>query len=125
MPNILIIDDQLLLLDVLHMVLEECYDVQTARNGMEALEIMDRWKVDLVITDYNMPGMDGIEVIKAVRALKRKPKVIFYTAVLTERLEKEAYEAGADACMGKPFELAELKEKITRALSTDYTDYAD
>ncbi|MCD4812850.1 response regulator [bacterium] len=119
MPNVLIIDDQWLLLEVLRTALEGEYAVKTARNGEEALAIMDRWKVDLVITDYSMPGMTGIEVIKAVRAMKHKPKVIFYTAVLNRDLEREAKAAGAMWCLSKPFELREMKEKILKALTSN------
>ncbi|MCD4814536.1 response regulator [bacterium] len=119
MLKILIIDDQLFLLDVLRMALEGNYYVKTARNGLEAIELMDRWKVDLIITDHSMPGMTGLEVIKAVRAMKSPPKVIFYTACLNKNLEGEARKAGAIEVMDKPFDLHELKEKIKIALGQE------
>ena len=114
MSNILIIDDQLLLLEILRMALEGEHVVETARSGMEAMEILDHWPTDLVITDYAMPGMSGMDVIRELRDMKYPPKAILYSACLNPELEQEALALGAIACVPKPFDLQELREMIEK-----------
>ncbi|MCK5243458.1 response regulator, partial [bacterium] len=93
MPTILIIDDYDLLLAALRLALEEDYTVFTAQSGKEALGMMELIQPDLVITDLNMPGMSGLELIEyIVRARSPRPgsgigpKIILYTARLTPGL---------------------------------------
>jgi len=71
MTTILIVDDEYLVADILSFALEdEGYLTVTAGNGQKALNILDREKPQLIITDYMMPGMNGIELAEAVRAHK-------------------------------------------------------
>ncbi|MCD4812725.1 response regulator [bacterium] len=124
MPNILIIEDEKSLRYILCVALENDYTVKTAGNGREALAVLDRWKADLVITDYAMPGMTGIELIEYIvgngrdRSLHKNtpPKIIVLSAMLDGALEKRALAAGADVCMRKPFDLETLRAKIVKAL---------
>ena len=68
MPRILIAEDEAHILRVLSMWLERHgYDVLGAANGAAALEILDNETVDMIISDMNMPGLDGLELVKAVR----------------------------------------------------------
>ncbi|WP_285423704.1 MULTISPECIES: response regulator transcription factor [unclassified Pseudomonas] len=71
MTTILIVDDEYLIADILSYALEdEGYLTVTAGSGQKALSILDREKPQLVITDYMMPGMNGIELVEAIRAHK-------------------------------------------------------
>jgi CheY-like chemotaxis protein len=71
MTTILIVDDEYLVADILSFALEdEGYLTVTAGSGQKALSILDREKPQLIITDYMMPGMNGIELAEAVRAHK-------------------------------------------------------
>lgn len=71
MTTILIVDDEYLIADILSFALEdEGYLTVTAGSGQRALSILDREKPQLIITDYMMPGMNGIELAEAVRAHK-------------------------------------------------------
>lgn len=71
MTTILIVDDEYLIADILSFALEdEGYLTVTAGSGQKALSILDREKPQLIITDYMMPGMNGIELAVAVRAHK-------------------------------------------------------
>jgi CheY-like chemotaxis protein len=71
MTTILIVDDEYLIADILSFALEdEGYLTVTAGSGQKALSILDREKPQLIITDYMMPGMNGIELAEAVRAHK-------------------------------------------------------
>ena len=114
MPNILIIDDQLLLLEILRMALEGAHTVETAQSGREAMEMLDSRPADLVITDYLMPGMSGMDVIRELKDMKNPPKAILYSACLSPELEQEALDLGAIACVSKPFDLQELREMVER-----------
>jgi len=118
MSRLLLIDDQLLLLEILQMALEGEHMVITARSGQEGLEIIEQLQIDLVLTDYSMPGMDGLEVLRQIQARKNPPRVILYSACLNEKIVSEAMALGAVACMPKPFDLDELRHRIRQILDT-------
>lgn len=79
--KILVVDDEqgirFLLLDVLS---NEGFDVSLAKDGQESLDILEENDFDLVITDINMPGMDGISMLKTMKKAGRKEKVILMSA---------------------------------------------
>jgi two-component system response regulator VicR len=69
MTTILIVDDEYLIADIIGLALEdEGYMTVTASNGIKGLEVLARERPELVITDFMMPGMDGLEFAKAIRA---------------------------------------------------------
>ncbi|MCK5243470.1 response regulator [bacterium] len=129
MPNILIIDDYDILLEAMQHALEDEYTVHTARSGEEALGLMELIQPDLVITDMNMPGMSGLELIKRINNVGAllaasvddvHPKIILYTSMLTPELIAYANGLGVAACLPKPFELEDLKRRIKEILNSDY-----
>lgn len=79
--KILVVDDEkgirFLLLDFLS---SEGFDVRVAKDGQESLDILERSNFDLIITDINMPGMDGISMLKTMKKAGRKEKVILMSA---------------------------------------------
>lgn len=85
------------------------YQIQSASNAIKALEIIDTWRPDLVVTDQSMPGMTGIELIKNLRKDKggTQIQIILCSSHLTDDLIAEAEALGA-ACIAKPFNLGEL-----------------
>lgn len=90
------------------------YEVVTAVDGREALDLIRQCKPDLVVTDYLMPHMDGLEVCRAIRqdaALQSVP-IIVLTASLGVINEDAVLKAGATAQMVKPFDPDELLKKI-------------
>ena len=89
-------------------------DVLAAKHGGEALEVLRENEIDLLLTDWNMPVMDGVELLKQIR---RTPKLQDLPAlVFTARAAKEdivaALRAGADSYIVKPFTLGQLKSKM-------------
>ena len=77
MPKILIIDDEEMVRDVLRQTLErEGYDVQAAADGEKGLSLFETWKPDLVITDILMPGKEGLETIRELRAVDPDVQII-------------------------------------------------
>ena len=114
-PRLLVVEDEPALQKVLAMRLNiDGFDVVTASDGHEALEMMRTDRPDLVLTDLMMPLMDGAELTTAIRAdpnLKDIP-VMVLTALKEKRERDHLMELGADAFAAKPYNSAELTEKI-------------
>jgi signal transduction histidine kinase/CheY-like chemotaxis protein len=112
--EILIVEDNRNLRELLKGGLREYYAVTEAQNGMEALEIMNTRRPDLIITDLMMPGLDGLKLCRQVKqdpALNQIP-IILITAKSPETGRIEGMEAGADAYIAKPFGFEELLRKV-------------
>jgi len=95
-------------------------NVQEADDGNTALPILKTGGIDFLITDWNMPGMPGLDLLKAVRgdpALAKLP-VLLLTAEAKREQIVEAAQAGVNGYVVKPFTAQTLKEKIEKILST-------
>jgi two-component system KDP operon response regulator KdpE len=90
------------------------YDVETAPDGEQALEIAARTHPDVVILDLGLPGIDGIDVIRGLRAWTQIP-IIVLSARDQERDKVEALDAGADDYVSKPFGMDELLARLRAA----------
>ena len=101
-------------LRLLQKMLEEYFDVIAAESGPNALKIIKNQKVSLIILDYNMPEMNGMETLAAIRAdasISKIP-VIMCTSVAEKGQVMEAIKAGASNYLVKPFQPDDLKAKI-------------
>jgi CheY-like chemotaxis protein len=93
------------------------YQVTSAANGEEALELLQKSKFDLVIADRNLPGMSGLRVIEQAQRLLPHCASVLYTAYPSYETVKEAFDAGVDAYLVRPNQdLKSLEEKIAGAL---------
>jgi len=116
-PDILIIDDDTSLRRVLEYNLQEAgYAVGTAASGEEGLRLFDEISPALVITDMKMPGMDGMQVLKAIKERAPDTLVIMITAFGTVDIAVEAMKAGAYDYITKPFNRDELRLTVVKAL---------
>ena len=107
--RILALDDDTIILDSFRRILVlEGYSVDTVENGSEALFLIERNDYDCVFTDLNMPGMDGVEVVKAVKHLRPDIDVALFTGYATLATAVAAMQAGAADYMEKPFTPEEL-----------------
>jgi pilus assembly protein CpaE len=95
------------------------YEVVVAQNGKEALEVIDNQKPDLIILDIMMPGMDGYEVCRRIRANPETEHlpVIMLTAKAEMQDRLTGFEAGADDYINKPVTLAELFARVKAVLA--------
>jgi two-component system, chemotaxis family, chemotaxis protein CheY len=113
--KILVVDDSSMLRQLISETVREAgFDVIPAENGKDALVKLNGTKVDMVITDLNMPEMDGIELVKQLRA-KSEHKftpIVMVTTEFQEAKKKEGREAGASAWVVKPFVSKNLLDVI-------------
>ena len=117
--KILIIDDDPDILDLIENILSmEAYEVYRAGNGIQALEIFQSQNVDLVITDLNMPGMGGLEVLSRIKGLDADMEVIVLTGNATlENAIQALKENGAFDYLTKPLEnIEDLLISVDRAI---------
>lgn len=99
----------------------ESYQVETALDGQEGLNKIREWHPDLIVLDWMLPGMDGLEVCRRIRASGPIP-ILMLTAkdMIPDRVQ--ALDAGADDYMVKPFELDELLARIRALLRRTQPD---
>ncbi|RJE86007.1 response regulator [Paenibacillus sp. 1011MAR3C5] len=115
--KVLIVDDQngirVLLLEVFS---SEGYHTFQAANGKIALEIVKLEAPDLVLLDMKIPGMDGLEILKHIKAIDPSIKVIMMTAYGELDMIKEATDLGALMHFTKPFDIDEMRMEVNRQL---------
>ena len=117
--KILVVEDNEELLALMQQVLSKNYHVFTAKNGKQAMNIIMKEKLDLVVSDVMMPIMDGIELTKQLKSDKSfwQLPIILLTAKNKEEDKTEAYAIGADAYITKPFKFEELEVRINALLA--------
>jgi signal transduction histidine kinase/CheY-like chemotaxis protein len=96
------------------------FDVRGVPGGAEALELFERWRPDIVLMDRAMPGMDGIETMRRIRAMEGAGTIpiIFVTGGVLDDETREIMAGGATDIIGKPFRHAELLGKIEKYLGS-------
>ena len=119
-PLLLIVEDNLELLMLLQQLLGGKYRVLTATNGQEAMEVVQREELDMIITDLMMPIMDGMELTQQVKGdpnFQHLP-IILLTAKNQEDTRTKALRAGADSFVTKPFKVSDLELSIDNIIKT-------
>ena len=112
--KLLVVEDNLELLMLMQQLLKTTYRVYIARNGKEALKVINEKELDLIISDVMMPEMDGLELTRTVKAdpnYNHLP-IMLLTAKTQAEDEQQALQIGADEYLRKPFRLADLKLRI-------------
>jgi len=114
--SILIVDDEIGPRESLRMILKPIYDVHTAANGYEALQLIKREQVDLVTLDLKMPGISGIDVLREIKKLRADVEVIIITGYGTLTNAVEAIRYGAVDFISKPFNVAEIISIVSKSV---------
>ncbi len=114
--KVLVVDDEESLQFTLkELIAMEGHEVRTCGTGREALRVASEWHPAVVITDYSMPGMNGIELLERLRATDPDMFVIMMTAYGSEEIAVEAMKKGAFDYFVKPFSNKDLLRRIARA----------
>jgi len=115
--TILIIDDEEVIVERMKRFLrKENYNVFGAYSGKQGLDIIENQKIDVVVTDINMPGMDGIEVLKRAKNFYTDIEVIMVTGYRDEELSIKSLRSGAFDYITKPINLDQLIYAVERAI---------
>ena len=118
--TILLIDDEEIIIDICEMMLEKLgHQVFKASTGSEGLKIYEANKnqIDLIISDMNMPEMDGNEVVEQLRKIDHHAKVLLSSGGLSNADEEEILNKGFNGFMKKPFNIDILSEKMAEILN--------
>ncbi len=113
--KVLVIDDELIVLKSCARILTD-YEVDAAQTGSEGLARLEQERFDLVITDMMMPGMSGVEVLRAIRRSRPGLPVVLITGFGTDPAMAEANELRPDALVPKPFTPEELVRAVEKGL---------
>lgn len=107
-------DEEVLRMLIVDTLEDEGYHIDEASDGVEALALLKKKNYDLVLIDYMMPGLTGLEVIQKIREIpeKKQVKMMMLTAKSQQKDENQALNAGADFFLAKPFSPLKLVEII-------------
>ncbi|MDP6180375.1 MAG: response regulator [Desulfatiglandales bacterium] len=115
--TILVVDDEKSMREFLEIMLaKEGYQIFLAASGEEAFQILERKKLDLIVTDIRMKDIDGIEVLKKAKGRSPKTMVVMVSAFASAETAVEAMKEGAYDYMQKPFKVEELKKIVKDAI---------
>jgi two-component system response regulator AtoC len=116
-PTLLIVDDEKPTREGLRAALEERYDVYIAEDATAAMDLLEHENFDVMLTDFRLPGEDGLKLIARAKSLPRPPVCILMTAYGSEEIAVEAMKRGADDYIAKGrLQIDELEMRIARAL---------
>ena len=113
---IMIVDDELSVRESLRMIFMSNYQVHTAVDGEEALQSIQKQKIDLVALDLRMPGLSGMDVLRRIKKNDPDIEVIVITAHGTVEDAKEAVRYGAGDFITKPFNVSDLVNSVNKSL---------
>jgi len=119
----LIVDDSTVMRKIVERALRQAgldpLVVLEAGSGTEGLEVLKAHKVDLILSDINMPSMDGLEFLRQIRSQNLAPgvPVVMITTESSEEHVKQAIQAGAQGYIRKPFTAEQVKERVLPLLS--------
>jgi len=114
--SILVVDDETGVRESIRMILKPNYDVYTAADGSEALQCIQKDKIDIVTLDLRMPGLSGIEVLREIKKINADIEVIVVSAYGTPQNHQEAVNHGADDFIIKPFNAPDLINSICKSV---------
>lgn len=113
---LLVDDDKNIRILVTELLSTMGYTILEAKDGEEAMKLVEIGPIDLVMTDLKMPGMDGIELTRAVRRIEPDLPIIVYSAYRFIDTGPVALKAGANDYITKPFLQAKIKQVVERLL---------
>lgn len=121
--RVLLVDDEEDLRALVSSIVEDLgYEVETARDGLSAIELVEQDPPDLILLDLVLPGIDGVAVLRYLREGGSRVPVVLLTACSDTRTIRRAMQEGATAYLPKPFRIRDLVETCTRLLGEGGTE---
>lgn len=118
--KILVVDDFLTMRKIVQRDLEELgfTTIKTAKNGAQAWEIFNEERIDLVISDWNMPEMTGLELLSKIRGSDKPHTPFIMVTAESEKAQREdAISEGVDAYLTKPFDSEDIEQAVDMAMN--------
>ncbi len=118
--KILVVDDEPSLLDLMRNFLtidQHLYELLTTNNAQEAIEILKREDIALVVSDINMPGISGLDLLAIIRTRYPHIKIILITGYNTPKIQEEVDKSGSLYFLEKPFKFSHLRELIYQEIT--------
>ena len=115
--SVLVVDDELGPRESLRMILKPLYDVRTATNGQEALDYIQKEKIDLITLDIKMPGLSGMDVLRELRKLGSDAAVVIVTGYGTLTNVHDAIRYGAVDFVSKPFNVPDIVAVVNKSVA--------
>ena len=118
--TILLIDDEPMVTDICEMMIRRLgHKVLKAHSGSDGIEIFmaSKTRIDLIISDFNMPGMNGQEVINTLRIMGHRVKVLLSSGGLSAAEEEKVVANGFSGFLKKPYSMSTLSDKIAEILN--------
>jgi len=116
MKVLLVEDDQWIRDSLRRFFANENCALMAVETGEDGLEIIKDNACDIIITDYRLPGMDGLEFLKRAQSINAQVKKILLTAYMTEAVISEAFRLGVHEFIEKPFSTEDLEEALARVI---------
>ena len=117
--NILVVEDdefnQIVISDFIKIIYENS-NIEVANDGLEALQILDNKEFNLILSDINMPNLDGCKMIKKIRESKNNIKAISVTAFSVVGDKERILQCGFNGYISKPIEFEELLKEVQRVM---------
>lgn len=120
LPTIVLVDDEPDILTILHRLLRNMVSpsaVVAVASGQEALELIGLYTVPLLITDYNMAGIDGLQLAQTVKAASPSTRIVLISAYNSPELRRRAQASMVDDYVPKPFTLERIEQIVREALA--------
>jgi CheY-like chemotaxis protein len=115
-PRLLVVDDNPLIIDLIARLFEQTFRVEGATTVEVALDKIEREPYDLVLIDLILPGMNGLELFRAIRKIKPDQKALLTTAYQGDPRVEQALVEGALGCVYKPFQIEDLEQIFSDVL---------
>lgn len=113
--KILVLDDEPIVCARLKPSLEkDGYRIETFTDSQSAMQRLEAECFDIVVTDFKMPGMDGMDLLKFIRQKWPRTRVIIISGFATVDVTREAFQAGVQDVIAKPFKIGQLKDLIKK-----------
>jgi CheY-like chemotaxis protein len=118
--RILVVENNDTLRGLLKITLESCgYVVETANDGLSGLQKLEEDSYDLLITDKQMPRMDGLDLIDEIFLIKMDIKILLISGGFTREVLEHAKSRGVKECLSKPFSFKEMIKSVRKVLQED------